>query len=60
MFGFSLSLVRFEAICNDLQHITVIFIKNIYTDTFLRKPMVTSGNLLQIAQNQANLTENIQ
>ena len=59
---FKFSMV-FGAICNALPRVTVKFIK-IYVLIFKKKQknktMVTCGNVLQIAQNQANLRKNIQ
>ena len=48
----------FGAICNALPRVTVKYIK-MYV-LILKKTMVTQGNVLQLAQNQANLKENIQ
>ena len=46
------------AIVNGMPCVTVKFINDIYIPFFLKKMMVTRGNPLQIAQNQANLREN--
>ena len=48
---------KFEAIWNSVPCITMKFIKKLYTDTLLKNLMVTSGNLLLIAQNHENLTK---
>ena len=48
----------FGAICNALPRVTVKYIK-MYV-LILKKTMVTQGNVLQLAQNKANLKENIQ
>ena len=55
---FSLSLAWFGAICNALPRVTIKFIKK-YILIFFKKMTVTRGNALQIAQDQANLRENI-
>ena len=54
--AFSFSLAWFGAICNGLRRVTVKFIKKLILIFFLKKKLtITRGNLLQIAQNQANL-----
>ena len=52
-------LAWFGAICNALPDVTVKFIKNIYINIFLKKITVMLGNSLKIAQNQANIGEDI-
>ena len=54
-----LSVAWFGTICNALLRVAVTFIKNININFKNIKMMVTGGNALQIAQNQANLRENI-
>ena len=49
---FSLSLTLFGVLCNGLTRVTTKFLI-IYIFTFLKKILVTRGNALQIAQNQA-------
>ena len=56
---FSLSLAWFGAICNALSRVTIKLIKKYTLTFFFKKMTVTHGNALQIAQNQANLRENI-
>ena len=52
---FPFSLAWFRAICNGLPRVAIKFLKKLLI--FLKK--LTPGNPLQIAQNQANLRENI-
>ena len=56
---FSLSLAWFGVICNALPRVSVTFTKKMYISIFFKKLTVTRGNPLQIAQNQANLRENV-
>ena len=55
---FSTRFAWFWAIVNGMPCVTVKFINDIYIPFFFKKMMVTRGNPLQIAQNQANLREN--
>ena len=56
---FSFSLAWFGVICNALPRVSVTFTKKMYISIFFKKLTVTRGNSLQIAQNQANLRENV-
>ena len=56
---FSFSLAWFGVICNALPRVSVTFTKKMYISIFFKKLTVTRGNPLQIAQNQANLRENV-
>ena len=58
-YKFSLRFAWFSAICNRLPRVTVIFLKKVMYIYFFIDLKVTRGNPLQIAQNQANLRENV-
>ena len=55
----SFSLVWSGTICNALPRVTVKFMEKYILIFFLKKMMLTCADALQIAQNQANLRENI-